>query len=40
MNINFNEENLDESNEAICVEVTVKVANWVVEEVTPVFGNN
>jgi hypothetical protein len=39
MNINFKEENLDESNEAICVNVEVKVANWVVEEIHPEFKN-
>ena len=40
MSINFGENNLDASNEAICVEVKVTVANWVVVEVTPEFGNN
>lgn len=38
--INFGENNLDASNEAICVEVEVKVAEWVVVPVTPVFGAN
>ena len=37
--IPFKESNLDKSNEAICVNVTVKVANWVVVPLTPVFGN-
>ena len=37
--IEFGEDNLDASNDAICVEVTVKVANWVVVDVDPVFGN-
>lgn len=40
MDVHFGENNLDESNEAICVEVEVEIANWVVVEVTPVFGNN
>lgn len=38
--INFGENNLDESNEAICVDVTVTVQEWVVVDVTPEFGNN
>ena len=37
--INFGENNLDKSNEAICVEVTVTVQEWVVVPVAPVFGN-
>lgn len=37
--IPFKESNLDASNEAICVEVEVIIANWVVVPVTPVFGN-
>lgn len=37
--IPFKESNLDASNEAICVEVKVIIANWVVVPVTPVFGN-
>ena len=37
--IPFTESNLDKSNEAICVNVEVKVANWVVVPLTPVFGN-
>ena len=37
--INFGENNLDASNEAICVDVTVTVQEWVVVPVTPVFGN-
>lgn len=37
--IPFKESNLDASNEAICVEVEVVIANWVVVDVTPVFGN-
>lgn len=36
--IPFKESNLDASNEAICVEVEVEIANWVVVPVTPVFG--
>lgn len=40
MSINFGENNLDESNESICVEVKVTVTDWVVVNVTPVFGNN
>lgn len=39
LSINFKESNLDESNEAICVDVTVKIANWVVVEVNPTFAN-
>lgn len=38
--INFKESNLDESNEAICVDVTVKIANWVIVEVKPEFATN
>lgn len=37
--IPFTESNLDKSNEAICVNVNVLIANWVVVPVTPVFGN-
>ena len=37
--IPFGENNLDESNESICVEVKVIIANWVVVPVTPEFGN-
>ena len=37
--IPFKESNLDKSNEAICVNVDVKVAKWVVVPLTPVFGN-
>jgi hypothetical protein len=36
--IPFTESNLDTSNEAICVEVQVLIANWVVVPITPVFG--
>lgn len=39
MDIKFGENNLETSNEAICVEVKVTVSNWVVVNVTPVFGN-
>lgn len=39
-NINFGENNLDESNEAICVEVKVTIQPWVVVTVQPEFGNN
>lgn len=39
MAINFTEDNLDEVNEAICVEVKVEIAAWVVIEVTPTFAN-
>ena len=37
MNINFKESNLDVSNEDICVEVNVTIANWVVVLVEPSF---
>lgn len=37
--INFGEDNLDKSNEAICVEVNVTIANWEVVGIDPVFGN-
>jgi hypothetical protein len=37
--IDFKESNLDESNEAICVEVEVVIANWVVVTVDPTFKN-
>ena len=39
LSINFGEDNLDETNEAICVAVTVEVADWLVVDVDPVFGN-
>ncbi|MBQ5875655.1 MAG: hypothetical protein IIW60_07270, partial [Alistipes sp.] len=39
MNIPFTENNLDKTNEAICVDVTVEIANWVVINVTPNFAN-
>lgn len=39
-NINFGENNLDASNEAICVEVKVTIQPWVVVTVQPEFGNN
>lgn len=39
LNLEFTEDNLDETNEAICVEVTVEIANWVVVDVTPTFAN-
>lgn len=39
MKIAFGENNLETSNESICVEVKVTVTNWVVVNVTPVFGN-
>ncbi len=38
--INFKESNLDKSNEAICVDVTVKIADWVIVEVNPDFATN
>lgn len=37
--IDFDESNLDKSNEAICVDVTVTVQNWVVVDITPEYGN-
>ena len=37
--IDFKESNLDESNEAICVEVKVVIAEWVVVDVEPTFKN-
>ena len=36
--ITFGEDNLDKSNEAICVNVKVEIADWVVVDVDPVFG--
>ena len=39
INVPFNESNLDETNEAICVEVEVEIANWIEVIVTPEFGN-
>lgn len=39
LNINFGENNLETSNESICVEVKVTVSNWVVVDIDPVFGN-
>lgn len=38
MEIVFTENDLDPRNEAICVNVTVKLADWVVVPVTPNFG--
>ena len=40
LDLEFEEENIDVTNDAICVDVTVTIANWVVEEVQPVFGTN
>ena len=40
MNINFEESNLDATNDEICVNVNVTVANWVIVEVNPAFGTN
>ena len=37
--IDFKESNLDESNEAICVEVEVVIAKWVVVNVDPTYKN-
>lgn len=39
-NINFGENNLDASNEEICVEVKVTIQPWQVVTVQPEFGNN
>ena len=38
--INFGENNLNESNEEICVEVKVTIQPWSVVTVQPEFGNN
>lgn len=38
--INFGENNLDVSNEEICVEVKVTIQRWSVVTVQPEFGNN
>ena len=38
LDLKFTEENIDVTNNALCVDVTVTIANWVVKEVTPVFG--
>lgn len=40
MEINFNESNLDATNDEICVDVTVTIANWVVVSVDPTFQTN
>ena len=40
MEISFSESNLDPRNTAICVEVTVTIADWVVVPVKPNFGTN
>jgi hypothetical protein len=40
MTIPFLESNLDVSNEDICVEVDVTIANWVVVLVEPSFQTN
>lgn len=39
MEIVFSESHLQPRNTAICVNVTVKIADWVVIQVTPNFGN-
>ena len=39
LEIVFGEDNLDASNNAICVAVKVEIADWVVVDVDPVFGN-
>lgn len=40
LDLEFVEDNLDATNEAICVEVEVEIANWVVVELEPNFKTN
>jgi hypothetical protein len=40
MQIDFKESNLDATNDEICVDVKVTIANWVIVEVTPEFAAN
>lgn len=39
MDVKFGENNLDASNEAICVNVEVEIVDWVVVTVEPTYGN-
>lgn len=39
MQIDFKESNLDATNDEICVDVKVTIANWVIIEVDPSFGS-
>ena len=38
-NLVFNEENIDSTNDHICVDIEVAIMDWVVVMVDPVFGN-
>lgn len=39
LKVPFKEENIDETDAYICVDVDVTIAKWVVNTITPVFGN-
>lgn len=40
MELEFSEDNIDETDDQLCVEATVKIADWTVVLVKPEFGNN
>ncbi|MBQ7787745.1 MAG: hypothetical protein IJ378_06240 [Alistipes sp.] len=40
LSIPFSESNIDNSDNKICANVKVHIANWVIVPVTPVFGTN
>lgn len=40
LSIPFSESNIENSDNKICVNVKVEIANWVIVPVTPVFGTN
>lgn len=40
MTVPFSEQDLHDNSTSICVEVTVTIQDWVVNFITPVFGNN
>ena len=40
LTIPFNEADIDKTDAYICVDVDVTIAKWVINTITPVFGNN
>lgn len=40
LDLSFDEKNIDNDQDYICVNVKVVIAEWVIVPVTPVFGNN
>ena len=40
MELEFSEDNIDETDDQLCVKATVKIADWTVVLVTPEFGTN